>query len=169
MDMDRNRQTEGIFIGLGSNLGDRKMNLEEAQHQLEGLEIQILSLSPLYESQPWGFESEHLFLNMCVEVATEKSPEELLADLHLIENQMGRLRAIKGYSDRVVDLDLLFYHDRVIQSDLKLPHPGIPHRLFVLLPMADIAPGFIHPELQESIKTLLDSCRDETKTYRLPG
>lgn len=145
------------------------MNLDRALQHLSNRAIQIQARSYLYQSDAWGYASNYPFMNMCVGVQTNLSPEALLHELHAIEDQMGRKRSSGGYQDRVVDLDLLFYDQRVQDNDLKLPHPGIPDRLFVLMPMADIAPDFLHPTLQKDIRTLLRLCSDKTATRILSG
>lgn len=134
------------YIGLGSNLGDRHGNIEAALCCLdEAEETRILRVSKLMETDPVGRPPQDKFVNGVAEIETEFSPEELLEELLAIESKLGRVRKAK-WGPRVIDLDLLFYEHRVIDSpDLKLPHPLIVARAFVLAPLAELAPELVHP------------------------
>lgn len=130
------------YIGLGSNLGDRLANLQRAVEMLMP-EAFPTRLSGVYESEPWGFASEHLFLNAVCEVETEKRPRELLTELHKIEYFLGRdrghVRTEENYHDRVIDLDLLWYEDYEFKSgSFEVPHPYACIRAFVLIPWAEL-------------------------------
>ncbi len=154
----------GIFFSLGSNLGNRKKNLERGCLLLEKMGIRILKRSRIYETEPVGFSCQPRFFNMVIEGETEKSPEECLSLIKKIEQKMGRIRLFKN-SPRTLDIDLLFYDQSVIEEkDLKVPHPEIPRREFVLKPLAEIAPDFCHPQLKKKIKELLRQlqCRKES-------
>jgi 2-amino-4-hydroxy-6-hydroxymethyldihydropteridine diphosphokinase len=135
------------FIGLGSNLGDGQTNLIEAWHRLGQVAgISLIRLSSPYRTEPVGMDTEHWFTNTVGEICTSLSPTELLAAMLAIETDLGRDRALT--QDRPVDLDLLYYGDLMIQSQaLTVPHPRIAHRLFVLAPLAEIAPTHVHPLL----------------------
>jgi 2-amino-4-hydroxy-6-hydroxymethyldihydropteridine diphosphokinase len=155
------------FIGIGSNLGDRRNNLESAISRI-GEETGIIKgISSLYETEPWGFETENYFLNMVVKVNTPLEPKELLESLLVIEKDMGRIRNNKDYSSRIIDLDILFYEDFIIaEGGLTIPHPHIHNRRFVLVPMAEIAPGFVHPVLNKTIISLLGLCHDNSRVIQ---
>lgn len=134
-----------VFIGLGSNLGDGRANLREAWQRLVGLDgVTGIALSQAYRSAPLGLESAHWFTNAVGVCETRLAPQTLLASLLRIESDMGRDRA--AGRDRVIDLDLLYYDDLVLQEPgLTLPHPEIANRLFVLQPLTELAPEHRHP------------------------
>ncbi len=121
----------------------------------------------VYETPPWGYNDQPAFLNQVVEVQTELEPEDLLAKLKGIENNLGRVKNFR-YGPRCIDIDILFYGDRVYQSDaLTIPHPFLAERAFVLVPLNDVAPDFIHPILKISVSELLAALNDhEVKPYR---
>ena len=156
------------FIGLGSNLGSGPCNLRDAWHRLgEQPEIQLRTLSSPYRTAPVEMESEHWFTNAVGEVETGLAAELLLAVLLKIEQDMGRERTASR--DRLIDLDLLFYGQLVQKSTrCQVPHPEISRRLFVLVPLAEIAPGFRHPETgktaAEMIAALASSNQELAKT-----
>ncbi|MFO7851256.1 MAG: 2-amino-4-hydroxy-6-hydroxymethyldihydropteridine diphosphokinase [Bacteroidota bacterium] len=150
-----------VYLGLGSNIGERYENLAEARKRLTGLSFEILSVSPVYISEPWGFKSNNDFYNQVIEVKTDVDPYDLLDIIQETENKMGRERRIKGYSDRIIDIDILFYDNKIISSKpLIIPHPLLHKRMFVLQPMADIAPEFIHPVFNKTIEELMQECED---------
>jgi 2-amino-4-hydroxy-6-hydroxymethyldihydropteridine diphosphokinase len=146
-----------VYFGLGSNLGQKKEFIELAVSEIEKQIGSIVALSAFYESAPWGFESPNSFINACAAVETTLSPHACLSAIAEIENQLGRPKKdYKGYKDRVIDIDILFYDQLVIdEKDLKVPHPLLHQRLFVLDPLAQIAPKLMHPLLQKNIETLL--------------
>lgn len=151
------------FILLGSNLGERELLLEKAVEMITVSCGELLSMSRLYESEPWGFESENNFLNQVIMIKTDQGPHDLLKELLSIEAELGRrrLEGVVGYQSRPMDLDILYYDDLIIDdSDLILPHPRLHLRRFTLLPLCDIAPYFVHPLLQMTNKKLLDECND---------
>ena len=152
-----------VYLGLGSNLGDREANLREAVRRLEQ-RVAIDALSAQYETPPMGPPDQPWYLNAVCGGATELEPRELLASVKRIEREMGRVPTVH-WGPRIIDIDILFYDDLVLDSpELVIPHPGILHRPFVLVPLADIAPEFVHPHLGESVSALLQarlshSCR----------
>jgi 2-amino-4-hydroxy-6-hydroxymethyldihydropteridine diphosphokinase len=149
-----------VFISLGSNLGNRTENLKNAIHFIELRLGAMIRQSSVYETKPWGKSDQPDFFNQVIQVDAEKSPEECLLILSTIEEQMGRKRKDK-WGARLIDLDLLYVNDIIMDTEgLSLPHPGIPQRRFVLVPLAEIAPNFIHPQLQKSNQQLLKECSD---------
>lgn len=145
------------YLGLGTNIGNRRRNLIVAAALLAERCGDVLALSSFYETEPWGFQSEHSFLNAALELETGLHPVALLRQTQLIEQEMGRKEKSNGvYKDRIIDIDLLLCEDLILQSDeLMLPHPLMHERRFVLEPLAEIAPFFVHPVLKKSIEELL--------------
>lgn len=155
-----------IFILLGTNLGDRLANLASAATGLRFIG-EILRTSDIYETAAWGVTNQDKFLNQVIELGYEGKPEELLVQLQKIEFNLGRTRTIK-WGPRLIDLDILFFDDLVIQSaDLQIPHPGIPDRRFTLLPLVQLAPELLHPVIGQTLQELLSQCKDplEVKLY----
>ncbi len=159
-----------VYLGLGSNLGDRQKNLATAATLLQDHSIDIELASPVYLTDPWGFKSKSNFLNRVIRIKTDADPMELLNIALETERKMGRLIAWQVYSDRIIDIDILFYGERIISTKpLVIPHPLLHKRIFVLKPMSDIAPGFNHPVFNKSIGQLLAECPDESLIHRVPG
>ncbi len=169
-----------IFLGLGSNLGDREKTLRLAIEFLEEAKICVLKQSSLYETEPVlrgdaQDTGDHLpkpsqpwFLNMVAQVETDFSPEELLKVAMSIEVALGRVREKdmheKRFDPRTIDIDILFYGSRVIAlPGLQIPHPRAHERRFVLVPITEIAPEFVHPLLQKSMAELLKMCKDKSR------
>jgi len=145
-----------IFLSLGTNLGDRAANLRSAIAMLTPA-VRVARESPIYETAPWGFEDQPNFLNMVIEAETDLAPLDLLKYLKALENELGREPTFR-YGPRLIDLDILFYDDLILQKpELTIPHPHLHERVFVLIPLADLAPNFIHPVFQKTIQQLLDS------------
>jgi 2-amino-4-hydroxy-6-hydroxymethyldihydropteridine diphosphokinase len=143
-----------VYLGLGSNLGDRAGYLRRARENLAP-EVNLLRASSVYETPPWGYSDQPAFLNQVVEVQTDLEPEALLAKLKGIESELGRVKNFR-YGPRCIDLDILFYVNCVYQSErLTIPHPSLAERAFVLVPMNELAPNFIHPLLHKPISELL--------------
>ena len=158
------------YIGIGSNKGDKYSNISVSECFIEALIGSIFCRSKLYVSDPWGFDCKDTFLNKVIGIQTSIEPERLLKELLDIEKLMGRCRekTPSGYVSRIIDLDILFYNNEIInEKALVIPHPLISQRKFVLLPMCDIAPDFIHPSINLSMLDLLAACKDETKIERL--
>lgn len=156
------------FLSQGSNLGDRIENFRAAIHALQSL-VEIKALSPIYESEPWGFESEDWFWNMVLAIESKLGPEDLLSAILEIEKEMGRNRSAQsGYSSRIIDIDLLSTENLILKNPLlELPHPRLAERRFVLAPWADIAPNYIVPVWEKSVAALLAGCRDTTICRKL--
>ena len=139
------------YLGLGTNIGNKRRNMITAAALLAERVGDILALSGFYETEPWGFESENFFLNAAVKLKTSFSPLELLRITQRIE--LGRAEKSSGvYHDRIIDIDILLYEDEVLQiPELTLPHPLMHERKFVMEPLAEIAPFVVHPVLKERI------------------
>ncbi len=143
-----------VFLSLGTNLGDREANLRNAITALAP-QVRGTRESPVYETAPWGFEDQPSFLNMVVEGETDLPPLELLKFLKTLETELGRTPTFR-YGPRLIDLDILFYDDLILQTpELTIPHPKLHERTFVLMPLVDLAPDFVHPVLQRTIADLL--------------
>ena len=150
----------GIFLLLGSNQGKPLGKLAEAAERIEKDAGRIVARSSVYKTAAWGVEDQPDFYNQVLQIESAWSPEELMKKLLKIEQAMGRVRAEK-WGPRIIDIDVLFYGQQVISTaSLTVPHPGIPDRKFALLPLAQIAPGLVHPVLGKTIATLLRECTD---------
>jgi 2-amino-4-hydroxy-6-hydroxymethyldihydropteridine diphosphokinase len=157
-----------VFLGIGTNLGDRERNLREAIQKIGELIGIVSETSSIYETAPWGFDAENDFLNMVICVETTQAPGELLKKINLIESTMGRERTQDRYSSRVIDIDILLYDDLVIyEKGLKIPHRLMHERRFVMVPLCEIAPDLIHPVLKKTMNVLLEECRDRSKVKRV--
>ena len=157
-----------IYLSLGSNLGHKQQHIEEAlkliQNRIGGIE----HVSRFYESEAWGFSSAYRFCNCCLSLRSSLAPLPLLDLLLEIEQSLGRLREGMGYSDRVIDIDMLFHGDTQMDHPrLTLPHPSMGDRRFVLAPLAEIAPLLIHPLSGISITEMLKVCTDESEVIPL--
>jgi 2-amino-4-hydroxy-6-hydroxymethyldihydropteridine diphosphokinase len=154
-----------VYLGLGSNLGDRKSNIREAEERLRELpETRIMKASSLYESEPLG-NARTWFVNNALEVETEFEPADLLKRTRAIETAMGRKR-VKGkrWGSRIIDIDILLFDNQTVNKrNLRIPHPELSNRRFVLLPLSELAPDFSHPNLGMSVSELLGALRDAKK------
>ena len=153
-----------VYIGLGSNIGDRKKNIAEALHLLDSPpEIKVDKSSSLYITEPIGYVGQDWFLNSVVEVATQLSPKDLLHRCQVIEEQMGRVRTML-WGPRIIDLDILLYGEEIIEDDeLIIPHPSMHKRRFVLVPLVEVAPDVLHPKLNKTASELLQQLKDAHK------
>jgi 2-amino-4-hydroxy-6-hydroxymethyldihydropteridine diphosphokinase len=153
----------GIYLGLGSNLGDRLENLKKAVEALPPMAVEIAA-SKVYETEPWGYLDQPAFLNQVVEVESELVPAELLAYLKQIERSLGRQVTFRN-GPRLIDMDILLYGAMMIEQDgLKIPHPRMCERAFVLRPLADLAPNLRHPVCKAAIRDLLHEV-DQSGVY----
>lgn len=146
-------------LSLGTNIGNKRGNMVTAAALLAERAGDVLALSSLYETEPWGFHSEHTFLNAALILETDRPPLELLEITRAIEIEMGRTaKSVDGqYEDRLIDIDLLLYDDRIMQTErLTLPHPLMHQRRFVLDPLVEIAPDALHPVLHKTIRQLIE-------------
>ena len=143
-----------VYIALGSNLGDRLGNLQAAIAALAP-DVVVSAQSPVYETPPWGYLDQPAFLNQVLRAETALPPVELLAYLKQVENRMGRIKLIEN-GPRPIDLDILFYDELVLETPaLSLPHPRLPGRGFVLVPLVDLAPELRHPLLNKTMRQML--------------
>ena len=156
-----------IYLCIGGNLGEREANLEEALEFIDFNFGDVVGVSSIYESEPWGMSDVPNFLNQVVHIESELTDKELLMEIADLEEFFGRERSSQGYVSREMDIDVLFIDGEIISTEaLQVPHPRISERRFVLEPMAEIAPDFIHPELKQSVAGLLKACSDKGKVTR---
>lgn len=156
------------YLSLGSNLGNRLLNLQQAVDQISESIGHVIKVSSVYKSSSWGYEGND-FYNICIQVSSALSPERLLEEILAIENRAGRSRSgEKGYEDRVIDIDILLFEDEIIfYNELKVPHPKMLERKFVLVPLAEIAPSAVHPIAKKTIQTCLAHCQDDASVEKI--
>jgi len=155
------------FLSLGSNIGDREKNLSRALFALEKEGVEILKISSLYETQPVDFPSQPWFYNQLVEVRTKANPESLLGVVKKIEQKMGR-KSRQKTRPRIIDIDIILAEGTVIQKkELKIPHPRMEKRNFVLLPFVEISPDTVHPVFNEDMKTLWKKSDDRSTVKQI--
>jgi len=152
-----------VYLLLGSNEGKPEENLLRAKAQIAERCGAIAVESSLYETEAWGIKEQPSFLNQAILIKTNLNPTDLLLSLKLIEKQLGRVETTK-WGPRVIDIDILFYGQEIVNlPDLKIPHPYIQERRFALVPLAEIAPQFIHPILRKTMSELLRDCPDNSE------
>ena len=152
---------KGIYLLLGSNLGDRREKLSEACELISKFAGEIICYSEIYETEAWGKTSQPAFLNQVIEINSELSPRQLLNTLQQTEDKLGRIRREK-WGERIIDIDILYYSDLIFNDEnLRIPHPEIASRKFTLVPLNEIAKDFINPDLKKSNAQLLEECNDE--------
>lgn len=156
-----------VYLLLGSNLDDRSALLEQARKEISGKIGRINRKSSIYESEPWGFSANQAFLNQVITVETEFAPTVVLEKILEIESALGRQRDINmRYASRLIDIDILFYNDEIIaEENLVIPHPGIPERMFTLVPLSEIDGSFIHPGSCKSIGEMIIECPDRLSVH----
>lgn len=163
-----NNVMNGIYLITGGNLGDRLKNLKATQELLNRHEICVLRSSTIYESEAWGLKGSPNYLNQVHEVACALTPLNLLEVCLQIEQHLGRIRDGR-WSPRTVDIDILLFGSQTIsEQNLKIPHPRMAQRRFVLTPLAELCPDFIHPLHQCTIKNLLFNCPDPLQVWKFP-
>ena len=151
---------KGIYLLLGSNLGDSRGMLKSAVELIELKLGKVVDCSSIYKTKAWGVENQPNFLNQVVEIESSLIPEKLLKEINQIEERLGRVRYEKWHS-RIIDIDILYYGKKIVDTDdLKIPHPENQHRNFVLVPMAEIAADLIHPQLGLNQRELMENCSD---------
>lgn len=158
------------YLCLGGNIGDRELALNQALLKITTLVGEITSKSRIYETEAWGVENQQAYLNQCVKIKTNLPHLSLINMLLSIEKELGRERKISPvYEPRIIDIDVLFFNREVINSEILIvPHPRLHLRKFVLIPLHEIAPDYLHPVLNKTIFNLLNDCEDqsEVKTFK---
>jgi 2-amino-4-hydroxy-6-hydroxymethyldihydropteridine diphosphokinase len=157
-----------VYLLLGSNLDDRARLIRHAIAEISMRIGDVIKASSMYESEPWGFNDDHLFLNQVIRVETRLQPKELLNRILQIENELGRKRAKEPgtYASRKIDIDILFYNEAVIRDEhLAIPHPKMAERMFTLMPMCEINESFIHPVFHKTVKELKAECPDPCEVF----
>lgn len=158
-----------VYISLGSNFGDRLSYLQQAASMLGGVpNTNIVASSSFYETEPWFMKTENWFVNAVIQLSTTLNPEEVLEYCQKIEQKLGRVRVSSNgkYGDRTIDIDILFYDDKIIATeDLIIPHRLLQRRAFVLVPMLEIAKDFVHPLFKKTISELYDELENPEQVY----
>jgi 2-amino-4-hydroxy-6-hydroxymethyldihydropteridine diphosphokinase len=157
-----------VFLGIGGNIGNKPENFSKVHSLIENELGPITQKSSVYETPPWGFSAKENFWNEVMEIKTKLEPREVLAEIHKIENLFNRVRHSGRYTSREMDIDILYCDtDCTASHELTIPHPKLHQRLFVLVPLAEIAPDFQHPLFQKSSKQLLEQCKDESAIKKI--
>lgn len=155
-----------VLLSLGTNLGERWQNLRQAVRALER-EMVVTAVSPVYETEPWGEPNQPKFLNICLAATTTQPPRQLLHSIKQIEKDLGREKTYR-WGPRLIDIDIIFYDDLVVAEEgLNIPHARLAERVFVLAPLADIAPDWVHPITGKSVVEMLNAIY-RTAVFRLP-
>jgi 2-amino-4-hydroxy-6-hydroxymethyldihydropteridine diphosphokinase len=156
------------FLSLGSNLGNKRLNLSRGLAALGVAKVKVLRSSSLYRTQPVGYPAQPWFYNQVVEVNSDMEPAQLLSLIKKVERDLGRRPAAKN-RPRVIDIDILLAEDRVVATEkLTIPHPRMAERNFVLVPLLEIAPAALHPLLKEPASELHKKSRDAGRVVRMP-
>lgn len=153
-------------LSLGANIGDRIKFLKSSKTLISDKIGSILLFSSIYETEPWGIDNQNTYLNQVISVETELSPYQLLNNIHKIEKELGRVREIH-FGPRTIDIDILYYGNLILDTkNLKIPHPHIQKRRFILVPLSEIIPEMPHPFLKKTSQELLDVVNDECKVTK---
>jgi len=161
-------QCNKIYIELGGNEGNRLQLIHDAKQFIKNAGCKILEQSSVFETPPWGFSSNLNFYNQIIKIGTKLNAKELITKLQSIETNLGRVRTKKKYESRTMDIDILFFNNEIIdEKGLTIPHPRLHLRKFVLEPMNEIAPNFVHPVFKTTINQLLKNCEDNSYCQNL--
>jgi 2-amino-4-hydroxy-6-hydroxymethyldihydropteridine diphosphokinase len=153
--MEQKVKLHQVVIALGTNLGDKELNLNNAISQINSKVGEVSNISSIFKNSAVGFESENEFYNSCLICETKLSPEQVLKELQEIEKILGRIKTKESYEDRVIDLDIIFYEDLVMKSEnLQIPHPNYQERNFVLFPLLELS-DFKDPKTDINISQLI--------------
>ena len=156
-----------VYLLIGGNLNNRFELLDKAKKGISEKIGTIAKESSIYETAPWGFESEQNFLNQVLIVFTTLTPMEVLEKCQIIENNLDRVRKEKQYTSRTMDIDILFYNDEIIhEKQLVIPHERLHQRRFTLEPLVEIAPNLLHPVLKKSLSEILKECKDNSEVKK---
>jgi len=157
-----------VYISLGSNRGKREENLQRSIELLNEKAGKVVQRSSVYETEPWQMTDSTNFLNQVVLLETALNADTLMDTILGIESALGRIRIAERYEPRTIDIDILFFNNDVLETEkVTVPHPHLHQRRFVLNPLSELAPGFIHPVLQKSMEQLLQECGDSLEVSRL--
>lgn len=157
-----------VFLILGGNMGKRDEVMFHAMRKIDRQIGKIVLQSGIYETAAWGYENQNSFYNCVLAIETVKSAREVLEKVLSIENQIGRVRSEAKWQERLIDIDILFYNNLILdESDLKIPHPLLHKRKFTLLPLQEIAPELSHPILHKTIFELLGACEDKLEARKV--
>jgi 2-amino-4-hydroxy-6-hydroxymethyldihydropteridine diphosphokinase len=158
---------KGKYLILGSNVGERELNLKDAWIKIINNIGPVLSSSSVYQTEPWGYREQASFYNQIIQIETTLDAYETLNAILAIEKSLGRIR-IGKWQERIIDIDILYFEDQIInEKKLTIPHPGIPDRRFVLEPLCELIPDEIHPALMLSNAELLKAIDDQLKTEKI--
>jgi len=156
-----------VVLSLGGNIGDIQLVFEKARDSLQKTVGELVLISSLYQTKAWGVENQSDFLNQVIVLETTLSPIEVLKTCLAVENELGRVRKGKWH-ERVIDIDVLFYGNELIKSkELVLPHPYIKDRNFILYPLVEIMPDFVHPIFKKTLLELKNNCKDELPVVKI--
>ena len=156
-----------VYFSIGSNKGNRSGLINEAIDKIDIIIGKVVLKSSIYETKSWGFNSNN-FYNICILLESTLTPELILNKILTIEKDMGRLKTTDQYSDRYIDIDILFFDNMIVNSkSLEIPHPRIQLRKFVLTPMLELTPDLIHPILNKSIRQLELECIDKDQPIKV--
>lgn len=157
-----------IYLGIGGNLGDRLNNIKTVINKITEKIATPQNISPIYLSEPWGFSHAKYFTNAVIKLETDISPTKLLDIILGIESELKRIRTKTGYEGRTMDIDILYIGNKKINlTNLKVPHPKIKDRLFVLLPLKDVNPDFVDPITNKNIDKMISDCNDKSKIKKI--
>jgi 2-amino-4-hydroxy-6-hydroxymethyldihydropteridine diphosphokinase len=152
-----------VYLGIGGNIGNKQINFKEVYQIIENELGTINKTSSIYETPPWGFQSNDPFWNSIVDISSNLTPELLLSKIHLIEKGFGRKHSKERYTSREIDIDILYIDDIFMETEnLIIPHPRLHQRKFVLVPLAEIAPDLKHSLLRLTSIEMLENCMDES-------